>query len=73
MSNENNNSQAQSNGNQNQQSNSNSNNSIQSTPPPPQPKLPAESHDWRAMKSDVDLATISRVVLERVSSNTNSE
>ena len=69
MSSENNNSQSQPTNNQNQQSSANSNNSVQSTPPPPQPKLPAESHNWRAMKSEFDLTTITKALLERDSSN----
>lgn len=69
MSNENNNSQTQSTNSQDQQSSTSLNNPIQSTPPPPQPKLPAESHNWRAMKSEVDFNTITKVLLERDSSN----
>jgi hypothetical protein len=68
MSNENNNSQSQSANNQNQQSSSNSNNSTQTTPPPPQPKLPAESHNWRAIKSEVDLQIVRKALLDRDSS-----
>ncbi|MDQ3799034.1 MAG: hypothetical protein M3384_06255 [Acidobacteriota bacterium] len=68
----NDNPQTQTANNQNQQSGASSSNSTQSTPPPPRPQLPAEAHEWRAMKSEVNFRAIKEVFSERNNSNTKT-